>query len=154
MYLSSLHSLVPQTPQWLPDKLHILLTSSNLSYLHGLCLVHCFDCCLRHGSCCKSHKCTTWGKSPKGTKSFTTYTLLGQIQEWKCLLEKKKITEIAETPPWGAKDSIQKRTARKVPAYLGSAHLGPVISCILQSAQRVRTSLGYHFHCTSLISFQ
>jgi len=90
MYLSSLHSLVPQTPQWLPDKLHILLTSSNLSYLHGLCLVHCFDRCLRHGSCCKSHKCTTWGKSPKGTKSFTTYTLLWQIQEWKCLFKKKK----------------------------------------------------------------
>lgn len=44
--------------------------------------------------------------------------------------------------------------SEKLPAYLGSGHLGPVISCILQSAQRGRTSLGYHFHCTSWISFQ
>lgn len=59
----SLCSLVLQTPHWLPDKLQLPLTPTNLFYLHGLCLVHCFDCCLCHGSCCKSHKCTTWGKN-------------------------------------------------------------------------------------------
>lgn len=44
--------------------------------------------------------------------------------------------------------------SEKLPAYLGSGHLGPVISCILQSAQRGRTSLEYHSHCTSWISSQ
>lgn len=72
-------------PQLPPDKLKLLLTPTNLFYLHGLCLVHCFDCCLCHGSCCKSHKCTTWGKKKKEPSHSVHPQLLGWIKKWKCL---------------------------------------------------------------------
>ena len=34
--------------------------SPACAYLHGLRLVHRLDSCLCHGSCCESHKRTTW----------------------------------------------------------------------------------------------
>lgn len=84
--MSSPRSLVP-------PRLHsnyFLLIFTNLLYLHGLCLVHCFDCCLCHGSCCKSHKCTTWGKNAEGNKSLTLSAITGMNKAMNIPLKKKK----------------------------------------------------------------